>query len=258
MQQFIILFFLGLFINSVSVAQNTDKSVKHVLWINVPDLYYRAIEQAKCPNIKYTANKGLSNFKLVNENSKDPYSSLLFSCEGLNIMQLLESENPELKTAAFSSDSKLIKKLKGVDHLKKGKDDVELTELAYDYMREAKPNLLFINFSAPGKAYKSSSSIDSESYKFALEEFDIMLSGLIKGLIESMMFNSLAIVISSESTSKSDNNNGMLLIQADGIVNASTIIDNKVSSEAVMPTILDLIGVQPQSKCSAKSILNKR
>ncbi|MEX2589286.1 MAG: alkaline phosphatase family protein [Chitinophagales bacterium] len=242
------------FLLTAQEDKQKQKFVNHILWINIPDLSNEGLLDANCPNIKFTASKGLVNYQVINPENKDHYQAMLFSCNGENIMQALEKNNPDAKTAAFSSDKKLIKQLSGLDFVKKGSSDVEITELAYEYLRDERPNFLFINYSGVQNAFKKEGNVKSEAYQFAVEEVDVMLSGLFKGLIESRLYNSAAIVISS-SSNISDNNNGLLLIQADGIIEAGTKLDVSISSERIMPTISELIGGIPEFNCSEKSLL---
>lgn len=238
------------------LAQDSEsKTVNHVLWINIPDLSKEGIDNSVCRNLDFIAKKGYSNYSISKE--KEPYKDLLFSCNGENIMQALERNNSEVKTAAFVADKALYKSLKdlGIDNLKIGSSDVALTEWAYESLRDERPNFMFVNFSGIQEIVKRGNSSDSEAYKRAVLEIDVMISGIFKGLIESKIYASAAIVISSVS-SEYGSENGILLMQADDIIAAASTSSVEINAGAIMPSLNELIGGIPGFKCSETSILN--
>lgn len=229
---------------------NQPKIVKHVLWINIPGLSKAAMDSSNCKNIKFIAKKSLANYQV--ETGKSPIKELLFSCDGKNIMQALEENNSTVKTAAYVASKDLYKRLSdlGIDEVKNGKNDIELTEWAYEALRNERPNFLFVNLSGIESSLSRGNKIGSDDFSRAVSEVDVMVSGIFKGLIESRLYGKTAIIISSYS----DEQNAVLFIQADNLVEAK-IIDDKVSLNQLLPTINELVGKVPGFNCEASSLV---
>lgn len=234
----------------LAFSQEEEKTVSHVLWINIPELGKAGIDSSNSKNIKYISKKGFSNFNVTS--GKSPYKELMFSCDGKDIFQALESNNEAVKTAAFVANKDLYKMLSksNIDNLKKGNNDIELTEWAYDLLREEKPNFLFVNFSGVSESAARGNKVDSKEFQRAVAEVDVMISGIFKGLIESRLYGRTAIIISSFS----EKENGILLIQADNIVEPG-ISNESVKLQNVLPSINLLIGKLPDFNCSENSIV---
>lgn len=225
-----------------------------MIWIDIPGLTKAHIDSNDCKNIKFVSKRGLSSYNVKNNvQPASPYEAMLFSCEGENIINALEVNNPDVITALFTNNKELYSMLKKVrfDKAELKSNDGKTTEEAYFHIKEARPNFTFVNLSG-----LLTTTIDSESEEASvdkkIQDIDKMVGTLFQALIEARLFNNSAFIITAYDQEKE---NGLLLIQADGFIAKNTEIEESVNLSQVMPTINYLIGGLQNLDCPDKSIL---